>query len=142
MEMPIVKEDFMFTLIATDDESYESGTYANIPLEIFIEGIYKHAMEEDMDYECTAFCFDLDAEDGEDILSTISLAVCGEDVFAELSINYSGICGSEDSEKYELDLSDVPMRKYGEVELYDFDLIVEKGVKLFNGVFREDEYIN
>ena len=48
MEMPVVREDFMFTLIATDDESYESGTYANIPLEIFIEGIYKHAMEEDL----------------------------------------------------------------------------------------------
>lgn len=140
MTLPITSEDFEFIIIQTDDEEYESGTYSQIPVEVFMEGIYKHAAAEDMDYECTAYCFDYEADDENDIPATISLCICGDDTFAELMINYSGVCNSGDSIKTEIDLSDIPKKSYGEVIMYDFDKIIEKGVKLFNEQFQEDMY--
>lgn len=140
MTLPLTAEDFMFIMIETDDEGYETGTYSHIPAEVFMEGIYKHAVEEDMDYECTAYCFDFEAEDESDIPATISLCICGNDVFAELMINYSGVCNSDDSMKIDIDLTDIPKKMYGDVLMYDFDRIIEAGVRIFNEEFQEDLY--
>ena len=137
MNLPLTREDLNSFLVTSGFiMDSDSPWCRKLSKDKIIEEVFTYAEESNSDYSCHAFYYD---EDYDDLaLAIITLNWDNETGFsASLAIQYSDF---SDEEYFRIDLDKVPMKKYGEVELYDFNEIINRGIELFNSNFDINKY--
>ena len=139
MQLPATREDFDSFLIVSENMDSDSPWCRNMSIDKIIEEIFIYAKEYDSDYNCNVFYYDNEYDEYDEVpIGMISLSWDNITGFsASLAIQYSN---NTNAEYFKINLDSVPMKRYGKVELYDFDEIMIWGIELFNSNFDKSKY--
>lgn len=140
MDLPLTRQHLDNLLVEADDMDNHSPWCRHMPNDEIIAEVFRYAKENDSNFSCMAFFYD----DGCDFnVAEVSLSYDSDTGFqAYLTINYSEDSGFDldSGDVYKIDLDSVPLKTYGDFELYDFDEIINRGIELFNTNFDLERY--
>lgn len=137
MKFPLERKDLKGYFIECDGDNSEDYEYKHLSEEELIEKMYLMAKDIEGDF-AYHIGYDLDPKYESLVGMTISYRwciACG--FYAELAIRYSD--NRNDWEKHSILLDNIPMKRYGSVEMHDISVVIDKGVSLYNEVFDKEK---
>lgn len=138
MEFPLTRENINSFLVTADAFDNDNKKLRNMSDDEKIEKIYEYAVEQEAYFSCHAFYYDDDTDIG---VAMITLNWDTEEGFsANLRIEYDEDCTPDSDVYYDIPLDTVPMKMYGTKELPEFEVVINKGIELFNANFDESRY--
>lgn len=131
MKLLLTREDINSFLVESDSMDSNSPWCRKMSDDEIIMSVFEYAKENDLEYGCHAFHYNEDVDNF--ALAMISLNWNSD-------IGFSAGLSIAESEYISIGLDSVPIRQYGEYELYDFEEIINKGIELFNSNFNPEKY--